>query len=144
MKADAEIEAEVMAVVKRFFEAFSNRDLDSIPLLFVTDPDLVFIGTGADEKGIGLSGLQAECERAFAQSEAASLELGWHLVSAAGQVAWVTLDAVVRAITSGRELSFPVRGTIVLERRGEKWLIVQSHMSAPAAGQKEGESWPSG
>ena len=143
MKADEKTETAVMAVINRVFEAFSERDLDSIPLLFVSDPDMVFFGTGADEKGIGLGGLKTEWERAFAQSEAASVEIVWHLVSSAGKVAWVALDAIVGAKTGGREINFPVRGTIVLEQRGDKWLIVQSHMSSPAAGQKEGESWPS-
>jgi len=143
MKADAKTEAEVMVVVNRMFEAFSNRDPDSLPVLFVPDPDMVFLGTGADEKGIGIEELRAEWERAFAQSEAATVEIQWHSVSAAGKVAWVTLDANVGAETGGREISFPVRGTVVLEQRGDKWLIAQSHMSAPAAAQKEGQSWPS-
>ena len=50
MKADAKTEAEVMAVVNQVQEAFNKRDLNSIPVLFAPDPDLVFYGTGADEK----------------------------------------------------------------------------------------------
>jgi hypothetical protein len=36
----------------------------------------------------------------------------------------------------------PARATFVLEKRDGKWLIVQGHYSAPAAGQEEGQSIP--
>ena len=144
MRADAKTEAEVIAVINQVKEAFNKRDLNSIPILFAPDPDVVFYGTGADEKGIGQAGINADWERAFAQSEASSIELGWISVSAAGSVAWVASDCIIRAKVSGQEISFPIRFTTVLEQRNGKWLIVQSHASVPAAGQKEGESWPTG
>jgi uncharacterized protein (TIGR02246 family) len=144
MKADTETEAAVMAVMHKLFEAFEKRDLNGGLALFAPDPDVVFIGTGGDEKCIGLAEIRAEFERAFTQSEQASIQLGWHLVSSAGSVAWVAADAVIRAKVSGQETSFPVRFTTVMEKRGDKWLVVQSHDSMPAAGQKEGESWPTG
>jgi hypothetical protein len=112
-------------------------------LAFVApDPDMVAIGTGGDEKCIGPTELKAVAERAFAQSEDASCKIGWHSVSVAGSVAWVAADIIFQVKTGGREVSLPLRETAVLERRGSRWLIVQSHDSLPAAGQKEGEAWP--
>ena len=142
MKADAKKEAEVMAVFNQVIEAFNNRDLNNCLALFAPDPDVVFYGTGKDEKRIGLTEIKDELERAFAQSEQSSIQLEWYSVSAAGSVAWVASDAFIQAQVSGKEIKFPVRFTIVLEQRGDKWLIVHSHDSMPAAGQKEGESWP--
>ena len=81
MKADAATEAEVMAVANQLKEAFNNRDLNIISSLFAPDPDVVFYGTGADEKGMGLAGVKADWERAFAQSEESSMELEWSSVS---------------------------------------------------------------
>ena len=144
MKADPKTEADVMSVMNQLIEAFDKRDLDSGLALFAPDPDVVFIGTGGDEKCIGLAQIKAEFERAFAQSEQSSIQLGWYSVSAAGSVAWVASDAVIQAKVSGQEISFPIRITTVLEQRGGRWLVVQSHDSMPAAGQKEGESWPTG
>jgi ketosteroid isomerase-like protein len=131
-----------MNVVNRVKGAFNKRDLDSIPLLFASDPDVVIYGTGADEKGMGLDGAKADWERAFSQSEASSIELGWTSVSAAGSVAWVASDCIMRAKVSGQEISFPIRVTLVLEQRKGRWLVVHSHVSVPSARQKEGESWP--
>ena len=142
MKADPKTEAAVMSVVKRLVDAFGTHDLNSGLAVFAPDPDVVFIGTGGDEKCIGLAEIKAELERAFAQSEQSLIQIGWHSVSAAGSIAWGTADAVIRAKVSGQEISIPVRLTTVLEQRGGRWLIVQSHASMPAAGQKEGESWP--
>ena len=142
MKADPKTETAVMAVINQFIEAFNKQDLNSGLALFAPDPDVVFIGTGGDEKCVGLAGIKAELERAFKQSEQSSIQLSWYSVSSADAVAWATADVVIRAKVSGQEIIFPVRLTTVLEQRGDKWLIVQSHASMPAAGQKEGESWP--
>ena len=142
MKADPKTEAQVMNVMNQVREAFNKRDLDSIPLLFAPDPDVVVYGTGADEKGMGLAGIKADWERAFSQSEASSIELVWSSVSASGSVAWVACDCIMRAKVRGQEISFPIRITGVLERRKGRWLNVQSHVSVPSARQKEAESWP--
>jgi len=56
-------------------------------------------------------------------------------------VAWVAADVMLRVKTSGREISEPLRLTVVLEQRGDSWLVVQWHDSLPAAGQKEGEAF---
>ncbi len=142
MKVDPKTEAAVMSVVRQFAETFNTHDINSGLALFASDPDVVFIGTGGDEKCIGLAEIKAELERAFTQSERSLIQIGWYSVSAAGSVAWGAADAVIQAKVSGQEIRFPVRLTNVLEKRGGKWLILQSHASMPAAGQKEGESWP--
>ena len=136
MKADAKTEAAVMSVVNQFIEAFNTRDLDNGIALFVPEPDVVFIGTGRDEKCIGLAEIKAELERAFAQSERSLIQLGWYSVSAAGSVAWAASDCIVWAKVSGQEINFPIRLTTVFEWHNGQWLIVQSHASMPAAGQK--------
>jgi len=142
MKADPKTEAAVMNVINQLIRAFNERDLDTGLALFAPDPDVVFIGSGVDEKCIGVTEIEAELERAFAQSEESSIQLGWYSVSSAGSVAWVAGDADIKAKVNGQEINFSVRMTHVLEQRNGKWLVVQSHDSLPAAGQKEGESWP--
>ena len=144
MKADTKTESEVMAVLNQLIEAYKEKDLDGALELYAPDPDVVTIGTGIDEKRIGLAERKAQLKRDFAQVEDISVQLGWHSVSAAGSVAWVVSDVVARGKVSGQETRTPMRSTFVLEQRGSKWLIVHSHNSLPAAWQKEGESWPIG
>ncbi len=143
MKANAKTEAEVMAVMNRYNEAYARQDVDSVLALFAPDPDVVTIGTGQDEKRVGLAEIRAQLERDFAQSEAVSIEFGWHSVSGAGSVAWVAADCVAQAkMPDGQEMSLQIRTTFVLEQRAGKWLIVQWHGSLPATRQGEGQSFP--
>jgi hypothetical protein len=82
MRADSKTEAAVMNVVQRSLEAYVKRDIDAVLAFFAPDPDVVLIGTGRDEKCIGLIEAKIILERAFAQFEDASVEFGWHSVSA--------------------------------------------------------------
>jgi ketosteroid isomerase-like protein len=63
-------------------------------------------------------------------------------VSAAGSVAWTATDATFKLQAGGHEMALPVRITFVLEKREEKWLILQAHFSCPAPGQADGQSFP--
>jgi ketosteroid isomerase-like protein len=142
MKADAMTEAAVKAVLDKVAEAYAKRDLALLRTAFAPDPDVVMYGTGADEKRVGLAEIQAQAERDWSQAEAATVTYGWTSVSAAGSVAWAATDAAFNLKAGGQEVTLPARITFVLEKRGEEWLIVQAHFSFPAAGQAEGESFP--
>jgi uncharacterized protein (TIGR02246 family) len=142
MKADAMTEAAVKAVLDRVAEGYAKRDLNLVLSAFAPDPDVVMYGTGADEKRIGLAEIQAQSERDWSQTESASVTYEWTSISAAGSVAWVATDVSFNLKADGQEMTLPARITFVLEKRGEQWLIVQGHFSLPAAGQGEGESFP--
>ena len=142
MKADAKTEAAVMSTMKRFIDGYENRDIDSIISCYAPDPDLVAIGTGVDERSLGLNEVRTRLERDMAQSEILSIELGWRSLSAAGSVAWVACDAIIHGKSGGQEINFPGRFTAVLEQREGKWLIMQRHFSTPSSEQAEGESFP--
>jgi ketosteroid isomerase-like protein len=142
MKADAQTTAAVLAVLDELNGAYKQRNLERLLALFVPDSDMVFYGTGADEKRIGLAELKMQAERDWSQSESLYWEWGWSSVSAAGSVAWVAVDAVGHARVGGQDIDLPLRITAVLEHRGAQWLFVQAHASLPAQEQSEGESFP--
>ena len=126
MRANAKTEAAVMSTLNKLIEGYESRDMDSVLSCYAPDPDLVCIGTGVDEKRLGLNEVRAGLERDLAQSEALSVELGWSSVSAAGSVAWVACDAIINAKAGGQEVSFPGRFTAVLEQRKGRWLILRA------------------
>jgi ketosteroid isomerase-like protein len=142
MKADAKTETAVKAVLEKLTEAYNNRDMALFLSIWAQDPDVVMYGSGADEKRIGLAELQVQAERDWSQAETATFTFGWTSISAAGSVAWAAIDAAINLKSGGQEMTFPMRGTFVLEKRAEDWLIMQAHLSVPAAGQAEGESFP--
>ena len=123
-------------------EAYARRDTNGIQAVIAPDSDVVMFGTGADEKRIGVAEIQAQAERDWSQTEAASFQLAECSVSAAGPVAWAAADITFNLKVGGQELALPGRMTSVLEQRENQWLIVQAHFSFPAAEQAEGESFP--
>jgi hypothetical protein len=142
MRADGGTESAVLAVLNKFVECYTKRDIGGITSLFVKDADLLFYGSGSDEKRIGIDEIGAQMKRDWAQSEAVSLRITWSSVSMAGSVAWVGADGVVHAELKEHEVIFPFRITAVLEKRKEGWLFVQWHGSIPLPAQPEGESFP--
>ena len=142
MKADATTEAAVKAVLDRMAEGYARRDLAQLRAAFAPDPDVLLYGTGADEKRVGMTEIQAQAERDWAQTESAVVTFGWTSVSAAGPVAWVATDASFNLTAGGQEMKLPARITFVLEQRGADWFIVQAHFSFPTASQPKGESLP--
>lgn len=142
MKADAQTQAAVMATLDQFKQAYERRDVEQLLAVFASDPDTVLVGTGADEKRVGLAEIRAQAERDWAQSDSASWEWGWSSVSAAGPVAWATVEAVGQITAAGQEMRLPLRLTVVLEQRNGRWLWVQAHASVPAQNEPEGASFP--
>ena len=132
MKVDPETEAAVMSVLNRLNEATARRDVAGVLELFGTDHDILLMGSEADEVAVGPSELKAFLERAFA-SQPAAYRFEWrsHSVSGAGSVCWVTINASIH--TNG--MVVPYRVTAVLEKRDNRWFLMQYHGSEPARGQ---------
>ena len=141
MKADAKAEGAVMEAFNKLWKAYETRDGSTLLSMFVPDPDVFLYGTGADEKRIGPTEIKAQFERDWSQSDAASLRFDWHSVSLAGGVALVAADGIAQAKIGEQEVTFPVRVTMAFEQRGNRWLAAQMHVSTPAAGEAEGQSW---
>jgi uncharacterized protein (TIGR02246 family) len=142
MKADAKTEAEIKALLARLTDSYEKRDLEGLIACFAPDPDTILYGTGGDEKRIGLDEIQIQAQRDWDQTEAISMAFGWTSVSAAGPVAWAAIDGSFNIRAGGQEFTMPARITFVLEKRDDRWLVVQGHFSASAADQEEGESIP--
>jgi ketosteroid isomerase-like protein len=143
MKADKKTETEVMAAINLFIETYTHRDIEGTLALLAPDPDLTIIGTGVDEKIVGIQKARILLKRDYEQAGDISVKLGPVTVSAAGPVAWVFADSTWQVKVSGKNMAYNWRWTLVLEKRQGKWLMVQSHLSAPASQQAEGQSFPS-
>lgn len=142
MKADKKTEAEVMAAIESFLNAYTRRDIKAILAHMAPDPDLTLFGTGRDEKAIGIAAMREQLKSEFEQVDEMAVDLPWLSLSAAGAVAWMAADSTWRIRAGGQDVSFYRRWTLVLERRRGKWLVVQSHLSAPAGAQDAGQSSP--
>lgn len=68
-------------------EAYTRRDIEGLLTTLMPDADVFLYGTGPDEKRLGLAEIKAQAERDWSQTEAASFDLDWYIVSTAGTVA---------------------------------------------------------
>ncbi len=70
MKADAHTEAELLAILDQFGQAFAKRDVAGVFELFVPDSDLVFMGSEEAETAVGWDEFKLVLERIFSRPEA--------------------------------------------------------------------------
>jgi uncharacterized protein (TIGR02246 family) len=142
MKANPAITQDVMAVLQAYADAYGAGDADAIAALFAADADLVFFGTGSDERRVGADGIRRQAERDLSQCESLSMVFNWSAVSASGSVAWASTELTVSWQIDGKRFELPARYSTVLEQRAGRWLMVQGHFSFPASDQSEGNSFP--
>lgn len=142
MKADAQTEAEIKALVEDVWKEYARKDIDACLGLWTSDPDLVAIGTGVDELRLGPEELRSGLERDFEQAENIEITTEWLRISAAGNVAWSAANVRLTATVSGDTATLLCRLTNVYEKRNGTWRIMLLHLSLPAAEQESGHSWP--
>jgi ketosteroid isomerase-like protein len=133
MKTDDVTEKEVMAVLNKFAEFYSKKDIEGLMSLFSPNTDNVLFGIEPDEKRIGLDKIKLHFELDWTEFEAASVDFNWIHISSAGTVAWIAADLHFKIIVAGLNLIFPCFLTMVLEKNGDKWFIVHTHYSIPVA-----------
>jgi uncharacterized protein (TIGR02246 family) len=115
-------------------DAFERRDLDAV--LALCTEDVVFIGSGEGEEGVGrdaigpmFAALAPHLDRGFEWS------LRWESVDVdvLGDVALLFASGNARLVTQRRDLRFRYRLTGVLVRSGGEWLWRVHHGSEPGA-----------
>lgn len=142
MKLDMSAEEAVLATLDRYAELYGAKDVDGVTALFADDPDVLVIGTGADERPRGRNEIRVLFARNFAEAEQTRFEWTWRRVAAAGDGAWVAAEAVVHVTIGGAETAIPIRFTVVLEQRNGAWVWLHRHASTAAAGQQSGRAYP--
>jgi len=120
-----------METLDDYLQSYVEGDIEGALAVFASDPDVVCIGTGPGEILIGPDEIRRQIECDFTGFETASYEWKWHSMSARGNIAWVASELVLRTRLrkGGKEWNPSLRFTAVMERREDKWLIVQSHAS---------------
>lgn len=126
------------AIFKPHFEkvyaAWATLDPSKPALYYAKDSNLAFFDVaplkyrGWQEYQEGFGKLSADWK-----SAQVTLDPDFHATQS-GDIAWATytLELDVQ-LKSGDSMKSQARGTDVLEKRGEKWLIVHEHVSVPKA-----------
>ena len=131
MKADDRTEREVLGVLRAFNDHLAARDLVGVLSLFVSDPDVILVGSEAGEFAVGLSELRAFFQRIFARQGTFRFEWRTSRVSVEGDVAWFFAVTLAHYDEPGNPATVPYRTTGVLARRGDRWRLAHYHGSEP-------------
>jgi ketosteroid isomerase-like protein len=131
MKADELTQTEVTQTLKGMFAAYKKRDLKGVLSFWAPDPDIVFIGSGSNEKSVGRTQFSASLKRDFSRADITGIDFKNFAVSSSGLVAWFSAEMTFRGIADSKEFGLPGRLTGVMENREGKWLWVQMHHSVP-------------
>ena len=130
MKPGGATRTELIEVLERFCSAFAGRDAEAVMRLFAPDSDVVVI-TSEDSLLRGPVELKRFLDRYVSGRTTYSWEWDRHDVSTAGSVAWLLAEGTETATTQGCLEQHPYRMTMVLERREDRWLLMQVHGSSP-------------
>ena len=124
----------VLEVLDRFRRGWEALDPAAVLACFAQDPQIVVIGTDADEYWRGFDAL-VEPFRTMMDVFSDAL-YGWAelpRIQVEGEVAWADARLDASLMSNGQRLAVPMRTTWVLRRKAG-WEIVQAHFSvAPAA-----------
>ena len=134
----------VLDAIKSWIHAYETRDVEKFKNILSPSETHISWGTGRDERYVGLSNFLHQVQRDFTQSEGATLALLHSYVVVHDSVAWAAVEieptVVQNSIATKLEI---MRGTLILSRYEDRWVIEHTHGSWPYALQKEGDSFPS-
>lgn len=142
MKALKNTESDIMDVLDKYAQAYSDKDIESMMSLFADDPDLVVIGTGEDEWIEGYNELKTGFKRDFSQADNIKIIFDKVTISSSGNFAWVSSKMAMICEIGVEGIKLSGRLSLVLEKRDNNWLITHIHFSLPALEQKTGYSYP--
>ena len=132
MKASTETQSSILSTMDQVWKCWSGKRWDDLIEIFVPDPDLRVIGTGIGEIYLGTESLKAhwkDSEHRVGKME--SLEYEDPLVSESGNVAWFSAGLKIEFPSDEGTLNIYLRCSVIFERRENRWLIAQMHLSAP-------------
>ncbi len=130
-----DIEA-VKVVIDQYLSAYGERNLSAVESTMAHDKTVMGIGTDEGEFWKGWTEIKAAKEKQLAAISETTLNRGHTEVSFAqcGKVAWFAEELSGDFVVQGEKTTVPLRFTGVLEKRNNKWFIVQFHRSMPVKG----------
>ena len=121
---------DALAASNKFFESFTDGNHEKITRLFA--PDALFYGTNSPDLVLNSEGIRRYFVRALDASRGATKATAFE------QTALVLSDTIVaisgkwqseRTLDGKMVTAGPSRNTVVMQKRGSEWLIVQFHNS---------------
>lgn len=123
-------ESQVRATVMALFAAAERKDITALDTLYAGEELTVIEGAGINRGWADYRDHHLAPElKAFTNFKYRPFEIEPHV---SGDVAWVIFRYALQAALTERALDIVGRGTAVLERKGEKWIVRHTQTSGRA------------
>ena len=132
----------VLATLNEYARTYCAKDIDGLMAIFDGGDDISAIGTGADELCVGRDRVRDLFLRNFSEATAHRFEWGWNHVSISGDHAVAAVKLAIHLAIAGEQLQVPVRWSVVLKRREDRWVWLHRHASTAARDQGDGHAYP--
>lgn len=134
-KVDFSVEkAKIETVLEQYNLANENQDFNLIKSIWSNNENIVCIGTETYEKLIGWKQIESAIKNQFKTFKDTYISVNNQIIniSDSGNTAWFSEILEYNFMYKGLHKSFQgIRYTGVLIKEGEKWILVQTHMSIP-------------
>jgi hypothetical protein len=118
-------------VLRFLINANAQRDLAAMSSHMAHDPDVIGYTIGG-RKYVGWNAFEADLEEEFRSVDRIEIPIRELHVWTRGDTAWfaMEIDYIRHQKSQSRPVTLPLRETGVLERRGDRWILVAWHESA--------------
>ncbi|MEA3504815.1 MAG: nuclear transport factor 2 family protein [Bacteroidota bacterium] len=126
--------SDVQLLLEKYIIANETKNIELIKEIWAPDDNIMIFGTESDEKLVGWKQIQNTFIRQFESFEETYISVTDQNISlnCNNNIAWFSEILNYNYTLDGQAKRFEgLRFTGVIEKRGEKWHIVQSHMSVP-------------
>ena len=132
--------AEIKVILDRYHLAQQKEDMTALSALFAQDDELIVFGFRQGERHVGWEAVRDWYQRQMDSVEGLQTTLKDQVtrISKGGKAAWVSSLCHSRGTIGSQAVEMDYRITVVLEKRGGKWLIVHLHSSLPAGQEASG------
>ena len=123
--------------MNKYFDAYKQKDRDKALSCFANEPGTVLIGSALGAKSVGYEELKEQITKDFERFEFTKIDLPWKTITIKGPIALLTAEVDLAVKVGDVEQSGVARVTSAMEKKKDKWLIVQSHISLPSSSEVE-------
>lgn len=136
-KKEDKAEIEITELLNKYFDAYKNKDQARALSCFANEPSTVLIGSAPGAKSVGYDELKDQIAKDFERFEFTKIDLPWKTINIKGPIALLTAEVDLAVKVGDKEQKGTARVTTAMEKKKDKWLIVQSHISLPSSSEVE-------
>lgn len=136
------IKETIHSTLNDYAKAYCAKDIDALMKVFDDSDNISVIGTGADELCVGREEVRTLFLRNFGEATASKFAWDWEDIRISGDHAVVSTTLDIHLEYMGNQLKVPIRWTVVLKNKDDRWVWIHRNASTAASDQEDGQAYP--